>query len=453
MEQSKLLKNFVNCIRQYKLIDYGIDKKIVIGCSGGSDSMTLLDCLYRIKDTFGIEILPVHINHLLREESGQDAERLAVEIKKRYDLKLFVVSSDIKRLAKKKKMSVEECGREVRKLVLTHVAQKSGATKIALGHNLNDQAETLIYRIARGTGFRGLCGMNVMSDGFIRPLLFTEKSDIKAYAVENRLFYIEDSSNYELCYDRNIIRHNILPQLGKVNKKAINHLTSLSKISWELNNYIEEEARKQCDRFLFCVTKDFRIYSSDILKLNVFICKEVLRAIYEQFTGSISGIDAFHVNMFYENAITKKYFRQQFPHDVEIVKSSDIIFVSKKGFDVPPYEFNAKEGLNILPFGLGFFEIEMSKGDASELIIRGFREGDLYNLKKLKAFYYEKGVPQVLRRLLPLVVFDSEVIYTPLCGKREFFLKNSKLAFKINFLETELYSKIINRFFDNKSVS
>lgn len=446
MEQSKLIKTFIDCIRQHKLIEYGIDKKIVVGCSGGSDSMTLLDCLYRVKDAFGIEIIPVHINHLIREESGNDAERLAAEIKKRYDLKLFVVSSNIKSLSKRWKMSIEECGREVRKIVLTKVAKKTGANKIALGHNLNDQAETLIYRIARGTGFRGLCGMNVMSDSFIRPLLFIEKSDIKAYADENALFYIEDSSNYELCYDRNIIRHNVLPQLSRVNKKAINHLTSLSQICRDLNNFIDEEVKKQCDRFLIAKTQDFIIYSSDILKLNVFICKEVLRALYEQFAGSIHGIDAFHINMFYENAIKKENFRQQFPHDVVIIKSSDIIFVSKKCFDVPPYEFIAKEGLNMLPFCLGSFEIEMVKGDISSVIIRGFRDGDLYNGRKLKKLYNDKGVPQVLRRLLPLVVFDGKVIYTPLCGKKQASFKNSRLTFKINFLESELYSKIINRF-------
>jgi len=453
MEQNKVFKTFFDCVKDYNLITKGVDGKILVACSGGSDSMTLLDCLYRIKDRFDTKIIPVHINHLLRQEATKEAEELAKEIKRRYGLTLFVISCDVKKNAALKKIGVEECGRNLRLYILGEVAHRIGATKIALGHNLNDQAETLLFRMTRGTGYRGLCGMKPISDKFIRPLLFVEKAEIEAYVKENGLFFIDDYSNYELCYDRNILRHKVLPQLVKINKRAVNHLVELSKKSWELETFLSRQVNNIIDANLIAQSRDFLVFRSKLLEKDQFLAKEALRAVYERFKGSIAGIDAAHIENFYLNALAKRFFKLQFPHDVVMIKSSDIIFVSKKSFNVPKYEFFAKNGINQLPFGLGKFELKALKGDVSALTIRGFREGDIYMGKKLKTLFYDAKIPQVLRQLVPLVALGNEVVFLPLCEKNETFFENSSLSFKINFLEGELYSKMIEREICNKSAS
>lgn len=443
MQQNDLYYVFKEVITKNKLLETG--EKVVLGLSGGADSMTLFDLLFRIKAEYKIKIIPVHINHLLREASTKEAECLAKEVSRKYGTDLIVLSSNIKKIAKQEKMGVEACGREIRRKILEKIADKLGAKKIALGHNMDDQAETVLFRITRGTGIKGLCGMHMTSGKYIRPLLFTKKDKIKSYAKEKGLFYIEDSSNYELFFDRNIIRHNILSEFNKINVKATVHITELSIKCQELNQFLIRKAEEEIYKYLILQNSNVMILKAEILNLDGFILKEVLRSLYEKFTGSISGIKSFHVDKFCKESFSRNFVKVQFPRDVVFTKSSDIIFVSKKDFNKPEYEIAVNSGVIPLPYGLGCIVINEWQGNLSECRIRGFKEGDVYRGEKFKNFLYEYGIPKVLRNLVPLLTIGNKVLYTPIFDGNEFFFRNENTFFKLNFFEGELYSKILKR--------
>ncbi len=442
MEQNNLFVAFCDFVKRYSLIEKGVDKRIIVACSGGSDSMVLLDCLFRLKDFFEIDIIPVHINHLLRETSTQEASWLAGEIKEKYGIVPVVIATNIRKIAEKRKIGIEECGHHVRKNILNWLADKLNATKIAIGHNLDDQAETVIFRIIRGTGVKGLCGMKAVSGRYIRPLLFFQKSDIARYARENNINYVEDRSNYELHFDRNVIRHKIMPLFKEINKEAKTHIFDLSLRCQELDTFIREQQENVFKKYLVFSSDRFLILEGQILKLGDFLSKELLRHIYQVAAGTINGVDSFHINRFYEEARKKKRFSMQFPKDVVFTKSSDIIFVNKKGFQTYWHIGSIKNGRIVLPFQLGFFDVEIKAGDAADFVVRGFSHGDMWKGEKFRHILYELGVPDVLRGLVPLLAKEKQVYYTPLCGNKDFFYDDDTTSLKISFLEGDLYSKI-----------
>ncbi|GAB4432846.1 MAG: tRNA lysidine(34) synthetase TilS [bacterium] len=407
--------------------------------------MTLLDLIFTVKDEYEITLTPVHINHLLRDSSTEEAERLSKEVLQRYGLNLIVLSSNVKKIAKERKIGIEECGREIRKKFFECVADKVKATKIALGHNMDDQAETIIFRTIRGTGIRGLAGMSLSYLRYIRPLLFAKKDEIRTYAEKRGLFFIEDSSNYETCYDRNVIRHKILPELNKINEKATVHIAELSKKCSEIVDYVSNTTSSVFEKNVLFKNSSFIILKADFLSSEGFIAKEVLRTIYEQFTGSISGIEAFHVEKFYEGGRVKSFFKVQFPRDVVFVKSSDIIFVSKKDLSELNYEISVAENNVVLPFDLGRFVVTGEVEGFVKAKLRGFREGDIYRGKKLKHWLYEAGLPRILRSLVPLLAVGKDVLFVPLFDGNEYSYNEGRKFYKLTFFEGELYSKILKR--------
>ena len=153
-----MLNKILNTINKYNLIKKG--DKIVIGVSGGPDSMCLLDSLYCLKEKLGIEIFVAHINHMIREEADEETEYVK-EYCKNKNIKCYVKKADVEKLAKEQKLGTEEMGRKIRYEFFNEVAQKENANKIATAHNLNDNVETILMNILRGSGISGLKGIEI----------------------------------------------------------------------------------------------------------------------------------------------------------------------------------------------------------------------------------------------------------------------------------------------------
>ncbi len=235
------MKTITQVIDRYHMIEPG--EKVIVGFSGGPDSVVLLHFLYR----FGADVLAVHINHLLRGEESMRDEQFVKEFCAAYAIPLKVHRVDVAAISKEKKIGLEQAGREVRYRIFAQEAHKIHA-KIATAHTLSDQAETILYRLARGSGMRGLCGIppvRMMEDGgmIIRPLLETSREQIERYCKEHKLPFVIDSSNLEEVYARNIIRRRVIPALEQVNDATQLHLAAAAQSFVVDEDYLSEQAK------------------------------------------------------------------------------------------------------------------------------------------------------------------------------------------------------------------
>ena len=242
----KLEQNFLDTIKENNLINKG--DVIVVGVSGGPDSITLLTCLNKYKDYLGIEIISAHINHLIRKDSTED-EQYVENMCKNMGIKCYVKRADVEKIAKEQKKGSEEVGRKIRYDFFNEVAQKENANKIAIAHNMKDNAETMLLNIIRGSGLTGLEGIQAEEYGkYIRPLINCTREEIEEYCEKNNLQPRIDSTNKENIYRRNIIRNKLLPQLQELNPNIVESLSNLSKIVKVQNMHIKNEVENIYNR-------------------------------------------------------------------------------------------------------------------------------------------------------------------------------------------------------------
>ena len=235
----KLEQNFLDTIKENNLINKG--DVIVVGVSGGPDSITLLTCLNKYKDYLGAKLICAHINHLIRKDSTED-EQFVENVCEKMGIKCYVKRAEVEKIAKEQKKGTEEVGRKIRYDFFNEVAEKENANKIAIAHNMNDNAETMLLNIIRGSGLTGLEGIQAQEYGkYIRPLINCTREDIEEYCSKNNLQPRIDSTNKENIYRRNIIRNKILPEIKELNPNIVQSLSNLSKIVKVQNTHIKNE--------------------------------------------------------------------------------------------------------------------------------------------------------------------------------------------------------------------
>ena len=216
---------------------------VVVAVSGGSDSIGLLVLLNELRVDLGIVLHVVHVNHKLRgEASDNDAAFVADTVKERFGLPCTVLIRDVAEAVRETGGSVEERARDIRYMCLKEVARQIGAERIAIGHTLNDQAETVLLRLLRGSGTRGLGGIVPVRDGlFVRPLLSTTKDEIVTYLRSRNIPFVEDASNCDLRFMRNRVRHELLPLLqARYNRRIVRRLDWTAKILRDDEAYFDD---------------------------------------------------------------------------------------------------------------------------------------------------------------------------------------------------------------------
>lgn len=245
-----MLEDVLKTIQKYNLINS--QDRIVIGVSGGPDSMCLLDILNKLKEKLNIEIFVAHINHMIRKEADEETE-FVKNFCDEIGVKCFVKKIDVIKKSTDEKIGTEEAGRKARYDFFEEVMKTVGANKIATAHNANDNAETVLMNIFRGTGTQGLKGIEPIRDEkFIRPIIECERADIENYCEQNNLNPKIDLSNFENEYTRNKIRNIIIPELKKEFNpniiKALNKLSVLAKQENEfIQNYVENLVENELD--------------------------------------------------------------------------------------------------------------------------------------------------------------------------------------------------------------
>lgn len=235
-------------MKKYHMIERG--DRVLIGLSGGADSAALFHILRQYRQTLGFELLAVHVNHGLRGEEARRDQEFVEDLCRSYQITCRAVEVSVRQAAEEKGIGLEEAGREVRRDVFRRQAGQWNCTKLALAHHKNDQAETMLHHLARGTGLAGLAGL-LPTDGFrIRPLLCSEREEIDHYLQEKGYPHVEDSSNQDEGYTRNRIRNELLPGMkARVNERAVEHMAKTAEILGQAEIYLESQGRKLLERY------------------------------------------------------------------------------------------------------------------------------------------------------------------------------------------------------------
>ncbi|HHV34192.1 MAG TPA: tRNA lysidine(34) synthetase TilS [Syntrophomonadaceae bacterium] len=225
-------------IKKKKLIDSGM--RVVVGVSGGADSIALLSILKELAPSLSLDLYAAHLNHLLREEAWEDAA-FVQEFARSMEVPVTVGYARVAHLARTHKMSIEEAGRWARYCFLRHVASRVGAQRIAVGHHLGDQVETVIFNFLRGAGAAGLAGIPVRNRGVVRPLLGVTREEIEDYCRSHGFTWCTDVTNLATDYQRNRIRVELLPYLRQYfNPQVDRAVTQTADIISQENAFLND---------------------------------------------------------------------------------------------------------------------------------------------------------------------------------------------------------------------
>ena len=281
-------------IKKYNLISK--NDKIVVAVSGGPDSMCLLHILLSLREEYNLELNVAHINHMIRENAIIDEEYVKAFCKEN-NVKLFVKKADVLSISKENRIGTEEAGRKVRYEFFNEVKEMTSSNKIAIAHNKNDKAETVLLNLIRGTGTYGLIGIEPKNGIYIRPLLEIERKDIEEYCKINNINPRIDESNFQNIYNRNKIRNVVIPFIEKeFNPNIINTISRLSDIVKEEENYFNELVELEYKNIVIEETNDYiKLNLREFNKINIVIRKRLIFYTINKLLGNTMGIEKIHV--------------------------------------------------------------------------------------------------------------------------------------------------------------
>ncbi len=444
-----MLKQLVlKTIKSKELINYG--EGVIVGISGGYDSVCLLHVLYSISNELGIKIYPVHVNHILRGEEALRDENFVKSFCSTLGLEVYVKHIDVARKAKLEKTSLEEAGRNARYEAFSLVAEEYGASKIAVAHSRNDQAETILMRICRGTGLEGIRGMEYKRDNIIRPLLDVDRLQIEEYVNGIGIEAVTDSSNLHTDYFRNRIRLNVIPVINEASGLDITeNLLRLSKIVVAEDDYLRYNSELYYQK---AVLSEKRMYTE--LDLNVLtemhqaVRLRVLRIAVEKTCGTLNGFEYIHMNKI-DSLIEDGRTGAQIdlPHSMAVVRTYNSLILKEQGkvlqkqfekvLQIPGDTEIQNEGIivktEILQFKsikncrefincnekahTKFIDLDKLTSSGENILLRNRRDGDVFKplksngTKKLKEYFIDNKVPRDIRDMIPLLALDKEVVW------------------------------------------
>ena len=302
--------------------------------SGGPDSITLLDVLLKIQKEIKFNIVVAHINHMIRKEAIDD-QKYVEEFCKNRKIPCFVKQVEIQDIAKKQKIGTEEAGRKIRYEFFDEILKQTNSNKIATAHTKNDNVETVLMNIIRGTGTSGLKGIEVIRENkYIRPLINCKRNQIEEYCKKNNLKPRIDKTNMENIYTRNKVRNLLIPYIQKeFNPNIIEAIDRLSKISKEENQFIEDKTIQAYKEILIEETKEQ--ITLDLKKFNVLelvIKNRIVLYTINRLFGSSSGIEKIHIQDIIKlcsNNIGNKFLIPNKKVKI-LVKNKKIFFMANK---------------------------------------------------------------------------------------------------------------------------
>lgn len=417
------MEKILDFIKKHKLIEAG--QVIGVGVSGGIDSMCLLHFLNENREKLDIEVVGIHINHGIREESDDEA-RFVVEKCKEMGVRVYKFTIDSPKLAKDRKVSLETAARDGRYAVFESLIKRDVIDKIALAHHQSDQAETILMHIFRGCGVSGAKGMEPQRDGiYIRPMLPVSKQEIEEYASINNIDFVEDASNKDITYARNYVRNVIMKDVLKKWPNAIEAINNFANAVSEDNDYIKSRLDTNS---LIVDDKVVQMPCSYFYGSSSIYSRMIFKAL--GLIGVKKDIEKKHIDLIRDLAVNMENGKKvNLPYDVVVSKEYDFLtfknnYVEKPELDRPLKieDFESPYGIVSIKrtradkigkeSGAIYFDGKKVPKDAKW---RYREEGDVFEkfgggTKKLKSFLIDKKIPVRLRDLIPVLAIGNEVL-------------------------------------------
>lgn len=275
-----LLQDFTHFVRKRKLVS--LNQSVLLAVSGGVDSLVMLDLFAQLRKNWKLQLSVAHINHQLRGKESDEDEQFVKDTAKRYGIPFYCECVKTKDVAKSTKGNLQAVARDIRYSFFDNLRKELNADAVATAHTANDNAETLLLNLFRGTGIEGLSGISTKrSDAFvIRPLLFATRNDIALYAKKNNIQWREDSSNTKEIYTRNTIRRQILPAIQKLNPSIIETLNREAETFCDVQNYFDDVLLKNWNKVVRLHNNDISIHVKPLQHQHIFIQKLLLHKIF-----------------------------------------------------------------------------------------------------------------------------------------------------------------------------
>lgn len=429
-------KRFLKFIKEKNIVKSG--DKILVGLSGGPDSVCMLNLLCSIRDEEKIEIAAAHINHMLRGEEADKDEEYSKKLCESLGVRFFSKRIDINKYALETGKSSELAGREARYDFFNEIINKINFNKIATAHNANDQAETILMRIMRGTGLEGLGGIPVEREGkYIRPILFMKREEVEQYCKENNFNPHIDATNLERIYSRNKVRLDILPYMkNNFNPNIVETINRMALLLQDDNKFIEGEVNKAYKDNCF-EKENGIIISKNLFSIHSAIVTRVVRKAlfiinksnYDMEMKNIEDIielsnlgtnkrvdlpkDIYAENVYGDIIIRKKeYIKNKLSNELTLNKKD--ILHNEVIFDEYIINFNVVNNKDIKQENDELIKI-FDYDKINNVIIRYRKDGDritplgMKGSKKLKDIFIDMKIPKEKRDEIPLIQFNDDI--------------------------------------------
>lgn len=320
-------------IQKYDLIQ--AKDKIVLGVSGGPDSLFMLYILNKLKEQLKFDIVVAHINHMIRIEADSE-EEFVKEFCRKINIEFYSKRIDVEKYANNNKIGIEEAGRKVRYEFFEEILEKTDSNKIAIAHNKNDKVETIIMHLLRGSGISGLQGIEpIKNNKIIRPIIEIERAEIEEYCEKNKLEPQIDKSNFENKYTRNKIRNVVIPYIKEeFNPNIIETVTRLSEIIAEENQYLAKQTEQAYKQILIEEQENqISLKLKEFNNLERVIKNRIILYTITRLRGTCVGIEKIHIEdiiKLCQNNIGNKYLTPNKGLKI-LIKDKSIYFM--KNFD------------------------------------------------------------------------------------------------------------------------
>lgn len=449
---SKFIQTVEKTIAAYGMLQP--KDSVVIGVSGGPDSVALLHVLFLIAPRLSLKLGVAHLNHCLRHDDSDKDAQFVETLAKAYDLTCYTHKVDVRKYGIENKLSLEEAGRRVRYTFLNEVANTKQYNKIAVGHHSDDNAELILMNIFRGSGTQGLSGIPpVRGHKIIRPLIELNRPQIIEFLNQNKLKYVSDASNTDTKYLRNRVRHELIPWLeSSYNPKISETLNRLSSILRSEEEWIDDVVLSFYEKTVLDVTENYIILSVSVLaQYHPALQKRIIRMAIENIKGDLRRIRFVNINAVVGLLKNKSaHGNLDLPDRIKIQRDRDSLYVKKdqpmfrdgdaqtlrsNGF-MFEYQIKKFEPVVIKETGATIEFTEMPVEKASDyryagqhisffdkdtlsfpMVIRNFRSGDAFKplgaggTQKVKKFFIDKKVPRSERIKCPILVSRGKIIW------------------------------------------
>ena len=435
-----MVNKVLNFVKKNKILKYG--DSVILGVSGGADSICMLYVMKELEKTLELTLNVVHVNHHIR---GVDAQRDADYVRNvcgRLGVRFLQIDEDIPQKVRESGMSEEEAGRIARYDAFYKMAREWKADKIAVAHNLNDNSETILFNLFRGTGIKGLTGIPFRRDMIVRPLLCCTRKEIEEYLLQHDIKFCSDVTNATTEYSRNKIRLELLPYIKEnINEKVEYNIINAAQNLAEISDFLDKEAKRAYDDFV----KE-NVFIEQGFDLHPAIQNQIIRLMIEKQAGKLKDITRTHILSIIslkEMSVSK---RINLPYNLIAVREYDGIAIKQNSlgeekknvrevlirngeilnndkFDIQKISVEKlRESLEIKASNIqNIEELVYTKwldyGKIQGLTLRNRQEGDYIviddkgNRKKLKDYFINEKIPRDKRDSVLLLADGSHVVW------------------------------------------